>query len=142
MKKNYSDLLKSPKWQKKRLEIMKRDKFTCKLCGDTETQLHVHHKKYISGNDPWDYDNKLLVTLCEDCHETVESCKIQFIRWSKEFDLCKLKVFKIKNNRSQIEVIDYNKQGIVVVITDITGYKSYFDFSKDQSLQLIKYLQK
>lgn len=68
MKKNYSDLLKSPKWQKKRLEIMNRDKFTCKLCGDTETQLHVHHKEYINGNDPWDYDNKLLITICEDCH--------------------------------------------------------------------------
>lgn len=51
----YSDKLKSPKWQKKRLEIMKRDKFACKLCGDTETQLHVHHKEYINGNDPWDY---------------------------------------------------------------------------------------
>jgi 5-methylcytosine-specific restriction endonuclease McrA len=35
MKKTYSELLKSPKWQKKRLEIMSRDKFTCKKCGDT-----------------------------------------------------------------------------------------------------------
>ena len=31
---NYSEQLKSPKWQKKRLEIMQRDKFTCQLCGD------------------------------------------------------------------------------------------------------------
>jgi len=74
MKQNYLELLKSPKWQKKRLEIMNRDKFRCKLCGDTETQLHVHHKEY-NGNDPWDYDNKLLVTLCEDCHTEVEKIK-------------------------------------------------------------------
>jgi len=75
MKENYSELLKSPKWQKKRLEIMKRDKFTCKLCGDQETQLHVHHKEYIGGNAPWNYDNKLLITLCEDCHTEVEKLK-------------------------------------------------------------------
>ena len=75
MKKNYSDLLKSPKWQKKRLQIMSRDKFTCKLCGDTETQLHVHHKEYINGNNPWDYDNTLLITLCEDCHQEIEKLK-------------------------------------------------------------------
>lgn len=71
-KQSYSDKLKSPKWQKKRLEIMKRDKFTCKLCGDTETQLHVHHKEYIKGNDPWNYPNNLLVTICEHCHTEIE----------------------------------------------------------------------
>ena len=60
----YSEKLKHPKWQKKRLQILSRDKFTCKKCGDTETQLHVHHKEYISGNDPWDYDNDLLITVC------------------------------------------------------------------------------
>jgi hypothetical protein len=71
MKKNYSDLLKSPKWQKKRLEIMKRDKFRCKLCGDTEISLQVHHKEYINGNAPWEYENSQLVTLCEHCHNEV-----------------------------------------------------------------------
>ena len=72
---NYSEQIKHPKWQKKRLEIMKRDRFTCKLCGDKETQLHIHHKEYINGNDPWDYDNKLLITLCEDCHTEIENIK-------------------------------------------------------------------
>lgn len=47
--KSYSDKLKSPKWQKKRLEIMRRDKFRCRLCKDEETQLSVHHKEYING---------------------------------------------------------------------------------------------
>ena len=31
-------------------------------------QLHVHHKYYVLGNDPWDYDNQALVTLCHECH--------------------------------------------------------------------------
>jgi len=69
---NYSEKLKDPRWQKKRLEILNRDEFRCKLCGDEKTTLHVHHKIYEYGNDPWNYDNSLLVTLCADCHETEE----------------------------------------------------------------------
>jgi hypothetical protein len=72
MKQTYSDKLKSPKWQKKRLEILSRDKFTCKLCKDTETQLHVHHKYYEDGCDPWEYPNTALVTLCAHCHQEIE----------------------------------------------------------------------
>lgn len=71
MKKSYSELLKDPRWQKKKTEILKRDKFTCRLCKDTETTLHVHHKEYINGNAPWDYPNDLLITLCEHCHSVL-----------------------------------------------------------------------
>lgn len=78
MKKSYSDLLKSPKWQKKRLQILKRDKWKCKLCGDEETMLQIHHKEYINGQDPWNYDNSLLVTLCSDCHLEVEKLKKEY----------------------------------------------------------------
>lgn len=69
----YSEKLRSPKWQKKRLEILTRDNFTCQLCGDTETELQIHHKEYISGKDPWEYDNALLITLCKDCHGFVSN---------------------------------------------------------------------
>lgn len=65
---NYSEQLKSPKWQKKRLEIMQRDKFTCQLCGDKETTLNVHHLEYIKDAKAWECDNNSLVTLCEHCH--------------------------------------------------------------------------
>lgn len=30
--------------------------------------LNVHHKYYISGKSPWEYDDDALITLCEDCH--------------------------------------------------------------------------
>ena len=62
----YSEKLKDPRWQKKRLEILERDKFTCKECGDTKTTLHVHHEAY-KGN-PWEADNDSLKTICEHCH--------------------------------------------------------------------------
>lgn len=67
--KTYSEKLKDPRWQKKRLEILNRDKFKCQSCGNGELTLHVHHTKYIRGNDPWDYKDNFLVTLCELCHD-------------------------------------------------------------------------
>ena len=65
----YSEKLKDPRWQKKRLEILERDGWACQICGDSENPLHVHHRIYIKGNAPWDYDADSLVTLCEVCHE-------------------------------------------------------------------------
>lgn len=71
----YSDKLKHPKWQKKRLEILQRDNFTCQNCFDKESELHVHHIKYTYGSEIWDYENKLLMTLCISCHEDITSLK-------------------------------------------------------------------
>ena len=31
--------------------------------------LHVHHKRYEAGRDPWDYPNDALAALCGRCHE-------------------------------------------------------------------------
>lgn len=66
----YSEKLKDPRWQKKRLEILNRDKFTCLLCGDTTTTLHVHHKAY-NGLEPWEAGHQELETLCDHCHTAV-----------------------------------------------------------------------
>lgn len=68
-KESYAELLRSPMWQKKRLEIMERDNFTCQHCGCTHKVLQVHHREYIKGRKPWKYEDDNLVTLCEDCHE-------------------------------------------------------------------------
>jgi hypothetical protein len=65
----YSEKLKDPRWQKKRLEILQRDNWTCRFCKTTTKTLHVHHREYKKNNDPWDYPNYSLITLCEDCHE-------------------------------------------------------------------------
>lgn len=66
---SYAEKLKDPRWQKRRLEILERDEWTCQICKHKELTLHVHHKIYSKGN-PWDIDSDCLVTLCEDCHET------------------------------------------------------------------------
>ena len=71
---NYSQKLKSPKWQKKRLEILQRDEFKCKNCNSEEKTLHIHHLDYDKC-EPWEYENRFLITLCEDCHEKEEMLK-------------------------------------------------------------------
>jgi 5-methylcytosine-specific restriction endonuclease McrA len=89
----YAEKLKDPRWQKKRLQILERDNWQCQsalLCQiDVEPleptnclkeffvwkrdrsnpTLHVHHKKYRKGADPWDYPDDELITLCAPCHE-------------------------------------------------------------------------
>jgi len=67
-KTSYSEKLRDPRWQKKRLYILERDKFTCQECKKTENELHVHHRSYQFGLDPWDYEDHQLVTLCKGCH--------------------------------------------------------------------------
>ncbi len=64
----YAELLKDPRWQRKRLEILNRDDWTCQRCGAEDKTLHVHHRKYGRGF-PWEIENGFLVTLCEACHE-------------------------------------------------------------------------
>lgn len=73
----YAEKLKHPKWQRKRLEILSRDNFKCRLCGDEETELHVHHKEYHNGCEPWEYENSLLVTLCKHCHFITEDAVVE-----------------------------------------------------------------
>lgn len=70
----YEEKLKSPKWQKKRLEIMQRDNFTCVVCGrgiKDDTPLQVHHLKYLKNVEPWNYADDYLITLCDECHSKV-----------------------------------------------------------------------
>ena len=69
MMSEYAQKLRDPRWQKKRLEILKRDEWTCQKCFDSGSTLAVHHRDYLLNTDPWDYPNDLLITLCEECHD-------------------------------------------------------------------------
>lgn len=66
---SYSEKLKDPRWQKRRLEVMERAAFACEACRAKDQTLHVHHKLYRRGADPWDYADHELQCLCETCHE-------------------------------------------------------------------------
>lgn len=89
LKMTYDELLKSPQWIKKRKLILDRDNNKCLNC-NSQKRLHVHHRQYrynsILGGfvNPWEYDNKFLITLCESCHK-------------KGHDLYKVPVININN---------------------------------------------
>jgi 5-methylcytosine-specific restriction endonuclease McrA len=72
-KRTYWEKLKDPRWQKMRLQVLERDEFQCTQCGDKESTLHVHHGCYRKGAEPWEYPLETLHTLCETCHEDVQS---------------------------------------------------------------------
>lgn len=92
----YHILLSSIEWKQKRLIIIERDLCQCQKCGSCDisernqmniapiksvltegelleisiklTSLHVHHKHYIEGLLPWEYQDEDLITYCCECH--------------------------------------------------------------------------
>lgn len=73
----YAEKLRDPRWQKKRLEVMEFDGFTCRRCGAKDKTLNVHHMFYEKGKAPWEYDFQTLITLCEGCHASVEDFELK-----------------------------------------------------------------
>jgi hypothetical protein len=71
----YSEQLRHPNWQRKRLEVLELHGFKCFCCGSKEKTLHVHHKKYIKGRMAWDYETDKFEALCEECHKEVHGAK-------------------------------------------------------------------
>lgn len=71
----YTEKLRDPRWQRKRLEIMNRDGFRCKECKVSDATLNIHHGYYERGLEPWEYEDETLHTLCERCHEIAEEAR-------------------------------------------------------------------
>lgn len=69
----YSEKLKDPRWQKKRLELLEKSGWKCasEYCQNSNpnAQLHVHHQFYARKTEPWDYPDFCYLVLCEGCHE-------------------------------------------------------------------------
>ena len=67
--------LKKAPTKKQRMNVLKRDKFRCRICGRTpdnyvDLELHVHHiRPWGEGGLTLD-DN--LITLCQTCHEGLD----------------------------------------------------------------------
>ena len=71
MKSNYSEILKDPRWQRKRLEILGDRGFRCEWCWSDKLTLHVHHQYYVKGRLPWEYPEWCFQVLCKTCHDIV-----------------------------------------------------------------------
>lgn len=65
----YSEQLRHPLWQRKRLEVLEGAGWMCQTCCATDQTLHVHHKRYVKGRMAWEYPALELAALCETCHQ-------------------------------------------------------------------------
>jgi hypothetical protein len=85
---SWASQYKDPRWQKKRLEIMERDNFTCRSCGAKDKTLNVHHAYYDKGKRPWEYPSENMITWCEKCHkkthDTMKSMQLNLLELSAD----------------------------------------------------------
>lgn len=95
----YLEKLQDPLWKAKRHWIIRQDGFHCRNCSapgvsqilkaktilregkkisfpegtyiilESKLKLNVHHKCYINGKEPWEYEDDALITLCPECHK-------------------------------------------------------------------------
>jgi hypothetical protein len=70
---SYGALLFDKRWKEKREQILRRDNRMCVICGSTG-DLQIHHRQYHFMKEiqkfkaPWDYEDHLMIALCERCH--------------------------------------------------------------------------
>lgn len=88
----YSEKLRDPRWQKKRLQIFERDNWTCIFCGSKDKNLQVHHAIYRRA-DPWDYPDYVYQTLCADCHEVRQELTDKIV------DAVRIAIMHVPNER-------------------------------------------
>jgi hypothetical protein len=125
----YSEKLKSPKWQKKRLQILERDNWECQYCKDTETQLQVHHLKYT--NEPWDADNNDLITACSDCHQIISNSDFKYK------SIIKMKA--VMNNAKKFICNGINKDGEKAFIFIFKDEKDFIKlYFTNEQINIIK----
>lgn len=110
-KPSYKDLLKKPQWQRKRLEIMNRDNFACKYCGDDENELQIHHLKY--NGLPWEANSEDLVTCCRHCHEFISCYKDNNLKI-----IYRDSVFKTYHVGGKIIIYDINDNKIMTIFSE------------------------
>jgi hypothetical protein len=72
VRKRYAEKLLDNRWQQRKTSIQIRDQFQCQKCQAKNETVHVHHRYYIPGRDPWDYPDNLLILLCAKCHKEEE----------------------------------------------------------------------
>lgn len=111
--KTYSEKLKDPRWQKKRLKILERDNFSCVKCFDSDTELQVHHLKYTG--EPHEAPNEDLETVCKDCHNVISILKIDIIKAFKNSNKTQLFV-KSLPSKHDFYIIDISKNIPSIII--------------------------
>jgi hypothetical protein len=64
----YKKQYRNKKWNLFAEKVKNRDDYKCIKCNREDVILQVHHLKYKSGLNIWDYPLSDCVTLCKGCH--------------------------------------------------------------------------
>lgn len=132
---------------------MKRDNFTCQHCGATDKTLQVHHLCYQKGNNPWEYDNSELLTLCCDCHEFESECAKELYENFKNlkemwqlagFSICMLNGFLTVLSNQFEDIYGRREKGEKVNVLhkwvkDIIYQGLWWSYSKQDAIRAIEY---
>lgn len=102
---DYKKQVTDPRWVQRSREIMRKDNFTCQLCGRKSTRLNVHHIRYISGKDYWDYPDNLLMTVCEVCHSKIHGKYVEKIHNTHKGKIMFLEVLRNKDLTPNAKII-------------------------------------
>ena len=134
---NYYELLKDPRWQKKRLEVLDGAEWRCEECGGENETLHAHHCYYEKNKAPWEYPDHAFTCLCETCHNHVHALQDQLKQQLHGFNIedyslllgyAIAQVFDFRGD------MDFHPQSHYV----LKGFCDYFGIS---TLKMSEYLQ-
>ncbi len=64
-------LLSDTRWRERQKEVFKREGYRCQNCGCRPIMLFVHHRYYLHGHKPWEYDDECLMSVCNACHRAL-----------------------------------------------------------------------
>ncbi len=140
MSNDYWKLLQSPKWQKKRLEKLNESNWECENCGAKNIQLHVHHKQYFKGLDPWEYQNKQLEVLCDFCHKEmheVAKCMKEILSYSTQYEILSLIVgyvdeeiiYDLKLTEMEVFSFQHRAIGVLAGLLNFVHPKKYYEIA-------------
>lgn len=123
----YTEQLRHPEWQKKRLRMLEAAGWECSNCGDKSTTLHVHHRQYFKGRLAWEYGDDELVVLCEPCHanehEELEGLKQLMARLSPQTIFALVAGFNMPSDWIDAGVIEDGRQSDALAFA--AGFVAY-----------------
>ena len=77
----------SPRWERLRARILRRDKYMCQLCkryGRMIEATEVHHIKHLEDCPEEAFNPSNLVSLCHSCHNRQHPEKTAYTNLSRE----------------------------------------------------------
>lgn len=79
MKRNYDN----PAYKQFRIDVLKRDKFTCQMC-NSKKKLNVHHIIKWSSAASLRFDASNGITLCSMCHKSISGKEASYVQYFTE----------------------------------------------------------